>query len=186
MAPPANLVLPFVTEDTITVGGKFVACTEASAVMAANWARPSVPVTVAEVQVLRASVPHTANGGLTQANLLLALHKRYGHYPHRCTSWVNALGNIRGGSVLTVAGDRHNLPAHLVRFYPNGAKHKGDDHEVVVGPIAAGDVSANPLVWWRDPLGRAPYCGEWVAWSTVVKFALGYGYCLGFPRGAWI
>jgi hypothetical protein len=86
-----------------------------------------------------------------------------------------------------MSGDYHNLPAELQRWDKPFGANPGAWHDVAVGPIAAGDTSANPWVWWRDPLARgAGYHGEWVQWFTIFAFALAPADVLIFGRNAWV
>jgi hypothetical protein len=118
--------------------------------------------------------------------MVAAIAARYRHTPARSTTMAGHLAMLRAGYVLTVAGDYNRLPAALQRWDRAFAARPGALHAVCVGPIAPNSPATTPLVWWRDPLARpSTYHGEWVAWSTVITFALGPLDTLAFPRDAW-
>ena len=189
MNQPAPLNLPSVTETVLyrTIDGvrKWVACGEASAMDGINWAMPSSPLSTAELNALYDTGAHAANGGRTVDQLAAAIAERYGYAPGRVGSWAAALAALRSGAVLQMSGNYHDLPIHLQRFDPAFGRNPEAWHGVAVGPIADGDTSADPWVWWRDPLQPGGFNGEWIAWTTAVTFGLGPAYVLVFGRNAW-
>lgn len=187
MAAPAG-VGPVVSERGYSIGGRWYLCTQASVVIGAHNADPMIPATALEARRIYALSGHAdPNHGTTQADLLNELAAAYGHRPATASSYPNALAALRTGAILAVAGDYGRLPRTPVDFprwdVPFWAEH--GQHEVPVGPIAAGDNSIDPLVWWRDPLATEGYAGEWIHWSAVVTFADSPSRVLIFPKGAW-
>lgn len=182
---PPNV--PFVTETTyrVAIGGRihYVACTQAAEVMAQNWRDPTVPATVEEMIALYQLSQHGADGGTTPTQLRLEANARYGSTGKAVRDAADALAQLRAGAVLTVDGDYGRLPPGYQRWDRAFAASDNRGHAVTVGPIAGGDFSDDPLVWWRDPLGHGDYRGEWIAWRYVLAFSWGPRYTLAFPHG---
>jgi hypothetical protein len=198
MTMPANLTLGNCTETTLLrrILGKtrYVACTEAAALDALSWARPSTSLIAKSLDALYAVGAHTPNGGRTTAQIRAAVLARYGHAPEGVKSMADALTHLRAGYVLTVAGNYHVLPTNLQRWDRNFAKNPEAWHDVCVGPIDPDSAATDdPWVWWRDPLWHGSpwypwlynFKGEWVRWSVVKTFALGSGDILAYPKGSW-
>lgn len=190
MTTPAPLNLPSASERYLSVVidgvSKWVACGEASAMDGAHWSNPSTPMSTAELHGLYAAGVHSANGGRTTDQLAAAVTAYYHHAPGRVSSYAAALAALRAGAVLQMSINYHNLPAELQRWDPAFAAEPEAWHGVAVGPIATGDTSADPLVWWRDPLSAGGTIGEWVYWSTVLVAALDPSMILVFGHNAWV
>ena len=182
--------VPFVTETGFLrrIAGrlKFVACTECCAMMAGNWARPGASLSALQLARLYNYGQHTPNGGRLTSQIIPVVAHYYQHAPERVASFDDARAKLRAGYVLTVGGDMSKLGTHLCRWDLKFARtYHPAAHDLCIGPIAPGDTSDNPLVWWRDPLGKGSYRGEWVPWAEVLKFAFGPADVLAYPHNAW-
>ena len=158
---------------TIAGRRKFVSCTECANLMGVGWAMPqaSTRSTAALIRLYNAG-KHDANGGSTPNFIVAAVLSQFKHKPTALTSFADALAALRAGAVLAVPGDMGRLGTHFIRWDPRFARGGAAWHDIAVGPIAIGDTSDDPWVWWRDPLGKgSTYKGEWAQWSMVMKFA---------------
>jgi hypothetical protein len=152
---------------------------------ALRWMIPTYPLSTRELVAFYWTGTHTANGGRTTAQIRAATTARAHVAGTPVASFDQALGLLRAGWVLTVAGDYSRLGTTFARWDLPFARGKGPhDHMITAGPIAAGDVSADPWVWWRDPLNKVGYHGQWARWSMIRGYSLRAADMTAFPHNA--
>jgi hypothetical protein len=155
---PPDPGLPFLAETDET---PYTDCMQASEVMCANYADPSIPVTIAERERLDAA----DGNGLDKPTDWPALDKGavalWGRQGRASKDEADLVAELSGGAVAVV----------MVRYTAR------TDHAISVGPMEGS------LVWRRDPLKKA---GEWVDWSTVRAAWLGGSNARIFHKREWV
>jgi LysM repeat protein len=168
---------PFVSERHASSYGHWVGCTEASSLMAAHNADPSIVVTWEQVLKLREHGEHGSGGGTVPSQMDAELLAVFGHRGVKPDSMAGLRASLDAGAVAVIDTDFSKLTPGLQRWDPAFGKHAGAWHAMAFGPGAAAVPGAPAGTYrLRDPLGPLPtpgsYTGQWVAWDDVAPAIL--------------